>query len=56
MAPDQLDAADLAALGAYVEDNLARFDVPGAVVAVVQDGEVRMLSGFGVRVRGGTIP
>jgi CubicO group peptidase (beta-lactamase class C family) len=50
--PAPLDAADLEALGAYVEDNLDRFDVPGAVVAVVQDGEVRMLRGFGVRTRG----
>lgn len=50
--PDALDAAKLEALGAYIEDNLARFDVPGAVVAVVQGGELRMLRGFGVRVLG----
>ncbi|WP_343081411.1 serine hydrolase domain-containing protein [Ostreiculturibacter nitratireducens] len=49
IAPDDLDAADLDALGSYVQDNLDRFDVPGAVVAVVQGGEVRMLQGFGVR-------
>jgi CubicO group peptidase (beta-lactamase class C family) len=48
IAPDDLDAADLDALAAYVQENLARFDVPGAVVAVVQGGEVRMLRGFGV--------
>ncbi len=50
--PDALDAPDLEALGAYIEDNLARFDVPGAVVAVVQGGELRMLRGFGVRTLG----
>jgi CubicO group peptidase (beta-lactamase class C family) len=52
VAPDALDAADLDALGTYVRDNLSRFDVPGAVVAVVQGGDVRTLHGFGVRARG----
>jgi CubicO group peptidase (beta-lactamase class C family) len=52
VAPAWLDAAGLEALGAYIEDNLTRFDVPGAVVAVVQDGEVRMLRGFGTRALG----
>lgn len=50
--PDALDAADLEEFGAYVAEILARFDVPGAVVAVVQGGEVRMLRGFGVRTIG----
>ena len=54
--PDPLEAADLEALGAYIEDNLARFDVPGAVVAVVQGGEVRLLRGFGVRALGSDAP
>jgi CubicO group peptidase (beta-lactamase class C family) len=54
--PDALDVADMEALGAYVEDNLARFDVPGAVVAVVQGGEVRLLRGFGVRALGSDAP
>jgi CubicO group peptidase (beta-lactamase class C family) len=56
VAPDSLDAADLEALGAYIEDNLVRFDVTGAVVAVVQGGEVRLLRGFGVRVLGSDAP
>lgn len=54
--PDALAEAELEALGAYVEGNLARFDVPGAVVAIVQGGEVRMLRGFGVRALGGGDP
>ncbi len=54
--PDALDAADVAMLGAYIEDNLARFDVPGAVVAVVQGGEVRLLRGFGARSLGSDAP
>ncbi|NNU80431.1 beta-lactamase family protein [Halovulum dunhuangense] len=54
--PDALAAEDLDALGAYVRDNLARFDLPGAVVAVVQGGEVRLLRGFGVRALGGDDP
>jgi CubicO group peptidase (beta-lactamase class C family) len=54
--PDALDAADVAMLGAYIEDNLARFDVPGAVVAVVQGGEVRLLRGFGARSLGSVAP
>ncbi|WP_170971993.1 serine hydrolase [Rhodobacter sp. SY28-1] len=52
--PSQLDAADLAALGSYVEENRVLFDVPGAVVAVVQDGEVLLVQGFGLRSAGGT--
>lgn len=54
--PDALDAAELEALGAFIKDNLARFDVPGAVVAVVQGGEVRLLRGFGVRALGSDDP
>jgi CubicO group peptidase (beta-lactamase class C family) len=41
---------------AYVAEALVRFDVPGAAVAVVQDGEVVYLNGFGVRAAGGTEP
>jgi CubicO group peptidase (beta-lactamase class C family) len=52
VSPSVLDTEDLDMLGSYVEDNLDRFDVSGAVVAVVQDGEVRMLRGFGTRTRG----
>lgn len=56
VSPATLDTAQLAAFGDYVQDNLARFDVPGAVVVVVQGGEVRMLSGHGVRGLGSDDP
>jgi CubicO group peptidase (beta-lactamase class C family) len=45
-----------AAFEAYVAEALQRFDVPGAAVAVVQDGEVVYLDGFGVRAAGDTEP
>ena len=45
-----------AAFEAYVAEALVRFDVPGAAVGVVQDGEVVSLNGFGVRAAGGTEP
>jgi CubicO group peptidase (beta-lactamase class C family) len=54
--PQQLTEERLAALRAYVEEALVRFDVPGAAVAVVQGDEVLMAEGFGVRERGGDAP
>lgn len=39
---------------AYVEDLLARTDVPGAAVAVVQDGKFVYAKGFGVKESGET--
>lgn len=45
-----------AAFESYVADALFRFGVPGAAVAVVQDGEVVYLNGFGVTQLGGTQP
>lgn len=45
-----------AAFEAYVAEALVRFDVPGAAVGVVQDGEVVYLNGFGVRAAGSTEP
>jgi CubicO group peptidase (beta-lactamase class C family) len=39
---------------AYVEDLLARTNVPGASIAVVQDGRVVYAKGFGVKERGKT--
>ncbi|HKG26642.1 MAG TPA: serine hydrolase domain-containing protein, partial [Thermomicrobiales bacterium] len=41
---------------AYVEDLLARTQVPGTAVAVVQDGKVVYARGFGVKERGGSDP
>ena len=56
VAPRPLTPAMLDELRTYTQDLLGRFDVPGAAVAVVQNGEVVLLEGFGVRVRGGSDP
>ncbi len=45
-----------AAFEAYVGDALHRFDVPGAAVAVVENGKVVYLNGFGVKQADGTQP
>lgn len=45
-----------AAFEAYIADALYRFDVPGAAVAVVQNGNVVYLKGFGVKQVDGTDP
>jgi CubicO group peptidase (beta-lactamase class C family) len=42
----------LADLESYIRDLLEFYDVPGAAVAVVQDGEVIYAQGFGVRQMG----
>jgi CubicO group peptidase (beta-lactamase class C family) len=41
--------ADLAAIDPFVVDMLATFRVPGAAIAVVQDGKVVYMKGFGLR-------
>jgi CubicO group peptidase (beta-lactamase class C family) len=43
-----------AAFEAYVARALAAYGVPGAAIAVVQNGEVVYLNGFGVKAYGGT--
>src|SRR5215216_3533939 len=45
-----------AAFAAYIADMLAMTNVPGAAVAVVQNGEVVYHQGFGVREQGGSEP
>jgi CubicO group peptidase (beta-lactamase class C family) len=45
-----------AALTSYITDLLAETQVPGAAVAVVQNGEVVYQQGFGVRELGGSEP
>jgi CubicO group peptidase (beta-lactamase class C family) len=45
-----------AAFEAYVADALYRFQVPGAAVAVVENGDVVYLNGFGVKEFGSTRP
>jgi CubicO group peptidase (beta-lactamase class C family) len=47
--PARVDAAITNELAAFTERMLAQFNVPGAVVAVVQNGEVVYINGFGVR-------
>jgi CubicO group peptidase (beta-lactamase class C family) len=43
-----------AAFEGYLSEAITRFGVPGAAVAVIQDGEVTYLRGFGVKELGGT--
>ena len=43
-------------LATFVEDALEQFGVPGAAVAIVQNGEVVYARGFGVKEAGGTDP
>jgi CubicO group peptidase (beta-lactamase class C family) len=45
-----------AAFEGYLSEAITRFGVPGAAVAVIQDGEVTYLRGFGVKELGGTQP
>lgn len=45
-----------AALDAFIAESLDAFGIPGAAVAVVQDGEVVYLKGFGVKRAGGDEP
>lgn len=45
-APSRADVTDL---DAFIEKALAEYQVPGAAVAVVQDGKVVLLKGYGVR-------
>lgn len=47
--PLALNAASLAALDAYIAEALQKFDVPGAAVAIVQDGKIVHAKGFGLR-------
>lgn len=56
VAPRPLTHERRAAFEAYVAESLLRFGVPGASVAVVQNGEVVYLNGFGVTTLGGTQP
>ena len=43
------------AIDQCVEFNMLRLNAPGAAVAVVLDGELIYESGYGVKVRGGTV-
>ena len=54
VAPLPLTDERRAQFEAYVADALLRFGVPGASIAVVQNGDVVYLNGFGVRAAGST--
>ena len=51
-----MDGARLAEFGAYVGAMLEQTGVPGAAVAVVQNGDVIYQQGFGVRALGDDAP
>ena len=54
--PLTVDESVIGELEAYVTDALERFGIPGAAVAVVQNGEVVYEGGFGVKSMGGGEP
>lgn len=56
VAPARLTPELLAELEAFIEEQLTAQSVPGAAVAIVQDGEVVHRQGFGVRELGGDEP
>jgi CubicO group peptidase (beta-lactamase class C family) len=56
VAPQELTSEQLTELEAYIADLLAATAVPGAAVAVVQNGEVVYQEGFGVRALGDNHP
>jgi CubicO group peptidase (beta-lactamase class C family) len=41
--------SDLTDLDRFVQSKLAEFQVPGAVVAVIEDGQIKMVKGYGFR-------
>jgi CubicO group peptidase (beta-lactamase class C family) len=54
--PRLLDEQLTGELEAYIADALTRFEIPGAAVAVVQNGEIVYANGFGVRELEGGVP
>ena len=56
LAPLPLSDELLAEFGAYIEETRELYHVPGAVVVVVQGGEVVYAEGFGVKEIGGDDP
>ena len=51
-----VDDTIIASLESYINDLLPRFDIPGATVAIVQDGAVVYTGAFGVRTADGDVP
>lgn len=56
VAPLQLTGDRRSAFEGYLSNAVTRFGVPGAAVAVIQDGEVAHLRGLGVKELGGAQP
>jgi CubicO group peptidase (beta-lactamase class C family) len=56
VAPKRFGGALLTEFASYVKDLMARSNVPGAEVAVVQDGKIVYANGYGVKKIGGTDP
>jgi len=56
VAPQHFDADRLAQLDSAIVEMRASFDVPGASVAIVQNGAIIFNKGYGVRVQGGQAP
>jgi CubicO group peptidase (beta-lactamase class C family) len=55
--PVGIDAADLEAfLDAFLEEQMAELDVPGAVFVMVKDGEIAFAKGYGFADREREIP
>ena len=48
-----IDDAMIAELEAFIVDAMAKLEVPGATIALIQDGEIVYRKGFGVKVSGG---
>lgn len=46
----------IAELETFIQEGLAQFGIPGAAVAIVQNGEIVYSKGFGVTEQGGNIP
>ncbi|MBL8156628.1 MAG: beta-lactamase family protein, partial [Anaerolineae bacterium] len=54
--PRTVDASITDELSAYVTTLMEQTDVPGAAVAIVQDGEIVFAQGYGVKTLGGSDP
>jgi CubicO group peptidase (beta-lactamase class C family) len=54
--PKTVDASITDELSAYVTTLMEQTDVPGAAVAIVQDGEIVFAQGYGVKTLGGSDP
>lgn len=49
LTPRPLDDAQIGELEAYIERAMEQYSVPGAAVAIVQDGDIVYAQGFGIR-------